>query len=186
LIYSFKIPSFAKGRSKLKIMKYFNIFLVILFLATGCKEAKNPPVQAADEVEQKDLASVGAPISDGEVLGGSEMAVAYAELNPGDTLMTRFEGEVLEVCQNKGCWMRVALPEEQSVMVRFKDYGFFVPKDIAGKTVLMEGKAFVSEVSEEERRHLAEDAGQPDSLLSKITGPQMQVGFEASGVRIFP
>jgi len=167
-------------------MKYFNVFLVILCLATGCREAKNPSVEVADEVEQKDHASAGAPISEGEVLGQSEMAVAYAELNPGDTLKTRFEGQVLEVCQNKGCWMRVALPEEQSVMVRFKDYGFFVPKDIAGRKVLIEGKAFVSEVSEEERRHLAEDAGQPDSLVAKITGPQTQVGFEASGVRIFP
>ena len=82
--------------------------------------------------------------------------------------------------------MRVALPEEKSVMVRFKDYGFFVPKDIAGQKVLLEGKAFVSEVPEEERRHLAEDAGQPDSLLAKISGPEMQIGFEASGVRIYP
>ena len=70
-------------------------------------------------------------------------------------------------------------------MVRFKDYGFFVPKDIAGKRVLVEGKAFVSEVGEDERRHMAEDAGEPDSLIAKITGSEMQKGFEASGVRIF-
>ena len=85
----------------------------------------------------------------------------------------------------KGCWMRVEMPGEETVMVRFKDYGFFVPKDIAGKRVLVEGKAFVSEVDEAERRHMAEDAGKPDSLIAKITGSEMQKGFEASGVRIF-
>ena len=70
-------------------------------------------------------------------------------------------------------------------MVRFKDYGFFVPKDIAGKKVLVEGKAFVSEVDEAERRHMAEDAGKPDSLIAQIHGSEFQMGFEASGVRIY-
>ena len=97
----------------------------------------------------------------------------------------RFEGEVISVCQMKGCWMRLSLPEDKTVMVRFKDYGFFVPKDIAGKKVVVEGKAFVSEVSEEERKHLAEDAGQEDSLKTSISGPEIEMGLEATGVRIF-
>lgn len=174
------------ARFKLKKMKYFNIFLVIFLLATACKETGTPPGDSGKEPVQEEVLAVGAPVSDGEALNPSEMALAYTSMQGGDTLMTRFEGEVLAVCQNKGCWMRVALPDEESVMVRFKDYGFFVPKDIAGRKVLIEGKAFVSEVPEAERRHLAEDAGQPDSLVAEISGPAMEVGFEASGVRIYP
>ncbi len=186
MIYFIKIPSFASTRFKLKKMKYFNIFLVIFLLTSACKDTKNPPAESDEASIQPDYTAVGDPILEGDALNPSEMAQAYTSMQGGDTLMTRFEGEVLAVCQNKGCWMRVALPDEESVMVRFKDYGFFVPKDIAGRKVLVEGKAFVSEVPEAERRHLAEDAGQPDSLVAKISGPAMEVGFEASGVRIFP
>ena len=129
--------------------------------------------------------TAGAPITEADVLSEAEISGVYSELQPGDTVTTRFEGEVVSVCQMKGCWMRVEMPGEETVMVRFKDYGFFVPKDIAGKRVMVEGKAFVSEVDEAERRHMAEDAGKPDSLIAKISGPEMQKGFEASGVRIF-
>lgn len=166
-------------------MKFFNIFLVFILLFAGCKNAKTDPSGPAQEPEVPTYAEAGAPISDGNVFSEVEMSEVYSELKPGDTLTTRFEGEVVSVCQMKGCWMRVEMPGEETVMVRFKDYGFFVPKDISGKRVLVEGKAFVSEVEEAERRHMAEDAGEPDSLISKISGSQMQKGFEASGVRIF-
>jgi hypothetical protein len=185
LIYIIKIPSFVLQSSKLKKMKYFNIILLILWIFASCKDTK-PQNSGSDSVTAPpDFAAVGAPVTEGEVLDQEKIAVAYGALNPGDTLHTRFEGEVLAVCQNKGCWMRIGLPEGKDVMVRFKDYGFFVPKDIAGSRVQVEGKAFVSEVPEEERRHLAEDAGTPDSLIAKIKGADLQLGFEASGVRIF-
>ena len=165
-------------------MKRFNIFLVFLLLIAACKDAKTQPEEPVQE-EEPAFASAGAPISEGSVFSEVEMAEVYSDLKPGDTLTTRFEGQVAAVCQMKGCWMRVDIPGQETVMVRFKDYGFFVPKDIAGKRVLVEGKAFVSEVGEDERRHMAEDAGEPDSLIARITGSEMQKGFEASGVRIF-
>ena len=152
---------------------------------TACKDAKTQPDQVQEMKEEPAFAMAGAPISEGEVFDEKEMASAFSQLQPGDTLSTRFEAEVVSVCQMKGCWMRLKVPGDETVMVRFKDYGFFVPKDIAGKRVLVEGKAFVSEVDEAERKHMAEDAGQPDSLIAKISGPEMQKGFEASGVRIF-
>jgi len=166
-------------------MKLFNIFLVFLLLISACKDAKTQSEEPLQQEEEPTFATAGAPISEGSVFSEVEMSKVYSELKPGDTVSTRFEGEVVSVCQMKGCWMRVEMPGEETVMVRFKDYGFFVPKDIAGKRVMVEGKAFVSEVDEAERRHMAEDAGKPDSLIAKISGPEMQKGFEASGVRIF-
>jgi hypothetical protein len=165
-------------------MKLFNIFLVFLLLTAACKDAKTNKEEPLQE-EEPTFAAAGAPISEGSVFSELEMSEVYSELQPGDTVTTRFEAEVASVCQMKGCWMRVEIPGEETVMVRFKDYGFFVPKDIAGKRVMVEGKAFVSEVGEDERRHMAEDAGKPDSLVAKISGSEMQKGFEASGVRIF-
>ena len=166
-------------------MKYFNIFLVILMLFSGCKEAKKEVVVSDEMSEEPTFVLAGAPVTEGDIYGQSELEQVFADLKPGDSLNTRFEAEVAEVCQSKGCWMRVNLPNEETVMVRFKDYGFFVPKDISGQKVVVEGKAFISEVTEEERRHLAEDGGAADSVIAQIRGSEFQNGFEATGVRIF-
>lgn len=166
-------------------MKYFNIFLVILSLLSGCKEAKTEGESVPEKAETPEFVLAGAPLSQGMVYQQAELGQVFADLKPGDSLNTRFEAEVAEVCQNKGCWMRVNLPNEESVMVRFKDYGFFVPKDISGKKVVVEGKAFVSEVDEAERRHMAEDAGASEAAIAEIRGSEFQKGFEATGVRIF-
>lgn len=166
-------------------MKYFNIFFVILALLGSCKDAKTETPVPSTMAEEPEFVLAGAPISMGEIYGQSELDQVFSDLKPGDSLNTRFEAEVAEVCQNKGCWMRVKLPNDETVMVRFKDYGFFVPKDISGKKVIVEGKAFISEVEQDERRHMAEDAGAADSLIAQIQGSEFQKGFEATGVRIF-
>jgi hypothetical protein len=67
-------------------------------------------------------------------------------------------------------------------MVKFKDYGFFMPKNIAGKEVIVNGKAFVSEVSVEEQRHYAEDAGKSEDEIAAITEVKRTYTFEADGV----
>jgi hypothetical protein len=177
--------SFVILKEKLKTMKYFNTFLVILTLLASCKDVKSETPATSAEVEVPEFVLAGAPISQGEIYGQTELDQVYSDLKPGDSLNTRFEAEVAEVCQNKGCWMLVNLPNDETVMVRFKDYGFFVPKDISGRKVIIEGKAFVSEVGEDERRHMAEDAGSADSLIAQIRGSEFQKGFEATGVRIF-
>ena len=69
-------------------------------------------------------------------------------------------------------------------MVKFKDYGFFMPKDIAGKEVIINGKAYVEEVSVDEQRHYAEDAGKTKEEIAKITEPKRTFSFEADGVLI--
>jgi hypothetical protein len=108
----------------------------------------------------------------------------YDGLSTNDTLTTKFVGKVKEVCQAKGCWMKVELSNGNEAMVRFKDYGFFVPRDIAGKNVVVDGLAFVEEMSVEDQKHYAKDAGANEEELSKITTPKKTYGFEASGVLI--
>jgi hypothetical protein len=79
--------------------------------------------------------------------------------------------------------MRVALGQDQA-MVKFKDYGFFMPKDLAGQEVIMQGKAFVAEVSVDEQRHYAEDAGKTPEEVLAITEPKKTLSFESSGVLV--
>jgi hypothetical protein len=54
----------------------------------------------------------------------------------GDTIL--IHGQVTEVCQKKGCWT-VIREGDAHVRVRFKDYGFFLPKDCVGAEAYAQG-----------------------------------------------
>ena len=68
------------------------------------------------------------------------------------------------------------------MMVRFKDYGFFVPKDIAGRKVIITGKAYREVTPIEELRHYAEDAGKSKEEIAAITESKEELKFLATGV----
>lgn len=93
----------------------------------------------------------------------------------------RFSGPIQSVCQTKGCWMRIG--DQPNVFVKFKDYAFFMPKDSAGRTAVVEGQLKVKVVSVEEARHYLEDAGKHEEA-KKITEPVKEVTFMATGVAI--
>ena len=78
--------------------------------------------------------------------------------------------------------MKLSLDNEEETMVRFKDYGFFMPLDSKDRTVIVEGKAFVKETPVDELRHYAEDAGKSKEEIEKITEPKKEYAFEANGV----
>jgi hypothetical protein len=69
-------------------------------------------------------------------------------------------------------------------MVKFKDYGFFVPRDIAGREVVVNGIAFVGEMSIEDQQHYAKDAGKTAEEIAAIGSIRKAYGFEADGVLI--
>lgn len=96
----------------------------------------------------------------------------------------KISGHVVEVCKKKGCFMRLKRADGQAVMVRFKDYGFFMPQDIVGKTVVVDGVANVTETSVERLQHFAKDAGKSDEEIARITTPQKDIGIVASGVLV--
>ncbi|WP_238474619.1 DUF4920 domain-containing protein [Maribacter algarum] len=163
-------------------MKRINILLVFFFGITIIS-AQN----SQSHTEQKAVAptvfpSFGMQIDETNAISASEMSEKYAIMKPTDTLQTKFVAKVTEVCQSKGCWMRVELQDGQETMVRFKDYGFFMPKDIKGKEVIVNGLAFVEEMSVKDQQHYAKDAGKSDDEITKITAAKKTLGFEADGV----
>lgn len=114
-------------------------------------------------------------------------AIAYpemlAKLNGADSLAVKVKGRVDAVCQAKGCWMNLSDGKNATaMMVKFKDYGFFVPKDIAGREVVIEGYAYRAVTPVDELRHLAEDAGKSKEEIEAITQPKEELKFLASGV----
>lgn len=156
----------------------------VLFLTCSCNDAEK---KTEDTKEQADVAfnSYGQEISSEDTITSEEMSEKYKSMQPGDTIQVRFKTTINSVCKNKGCWMILDLPEEEEdVMVKFKDYGFFVPKDIEQKEVIVNGKAFIEEVSVEEQQHYAEDNGQTEAEIAAITQPKRTLSFLADGVLI--
>jgi hypothetical protein len=87
----------------------------------------------------------------------------------------RLEGTIDSVCRNKGCWLTLK-QGERSVHVTFEGYSFFVPKDVAGKPVVLEGKVVVKQPKAGEVEHLKkEGAGEAAAA---------QVSIEATGVEL--
>ena len=96
----------------------------------------------------------------------------------------RIKGKVIEVCQEKGCWMKLERDNGEKLMVKFKDYGFFMPKNIVGKEVILDGEATIKEVSVKQQRHYAEDAGKSKEEIEKIKEPKKELQFVAKGVLV--
>lgn len=105
-------------------------------------------------------------------------------LTKKDTVATKVAGKVLAVCPKKGCWMQVELADKSKVFVRFKDYAFFVPVDMVGKEVVLDGIAFNKTTSVAELRHYAEDAKKSKAEIEAITEPKKEVRFLADGVLV--
>lgn len=91
------------------------------------------------------------------------------------------EGWVTEVCAVKGCWMRVQDDDGDVVLVRFKDYGFFVPRNARGRRTVIHGIPQVRTFSIAQRRHLLEDGNASAEEIARVDGPTTEVVFLADG-----
>ena len=166
-------------------MKYFIQFcLVAVFVFTACKQEKKEVKVEEKVATTVNYNSFGAKISSDKVMTSLEVLEKIKTLKVGDTIDVKFASNIKEVCSKKGCWMKLPLGKENEAMVRFKDYGFFMPLDSKGREVIVNGKAFVKETSVKELQHYAEDAGKSKDEIVKITEPKVEFAFEADGVLI--
>ncbi len=117
--------------------------------------------------------------------GITPMEEVISSLEVGKKVHAKVKGQVTGVCKMKGCWMTIQDEKGNEFFVRFKDYGFFVPMDIEGKTAVIEGEAFIHITPVEELRHYAEDEGKSKEEIEKITEPKREYRFTASGVIIY-
>lgn len=114
----------------------------------------------------------------------TELGDLVSKMDASDSVEAVVQVEVVEVCEKKGCWMIVDLPNGESMRVTFKDYGFFMPKDLAGKSVKMNGVAKIEETDVETLKHFAEDGGKSEEEIALITEAEMNYKFVASGVKL--
>jgi hypothetical protein len=162
------------------MLKNLLMFAVVAIFAIACNNAP-APAETADASQPQ---SFGEQISADGAISYDEMLAKLTE----EEMATKIKGKVESVCQVKGCWIVVQSDQEgqPEMFVKFKDYGFFLPKDIAGRTVIMEGNAYKEMTSVDELRHYAEDEGKSQEEIDAITEPKEELKFMASGVLLLP
>ena len=163
-------------------MKKISLFAALGLAFISCKnETQTTENKIEDVKEEIAYASIGTEINDADALTSERMMEQYKGLKTGDTVLTKMKAKIVEVCSAKGCWMTLDMDGENEVMVKFKDYGFFMPLNAEGD-VVVNGKAYVSETSIDELRHYAEDAGKSEEEIAAITESKRTYSFEADGV----
>lgn len=165
-------------------MKSFNILLVffsliILSSSSAIHAQEENPASLSDSWQE-----FGQNFDASGALTAQSAYEIYSNLKAADTVSMNFNAKALSVCQVKGCWMVVELADGKTARITFKDYGFFVPTDIEGKEVLVNGLAMVSEIDEQTRRHYAADAGMTKEEIESISGSEKTFSLVADGVLI--
>jgi hypothetical protein len=149
--------------------KLFMLFCISL-VVFACNNASNKP---ADE-------TTAVAAADGnKILRGEEVDETAAITVPDmlklmqgkEKLPVTISAAIEECCQKKGCWMKVQKGNGETMMVTFKDYGFFVPMESAGKTAIMKGFAYFDTVSVEMLKHYAKMPASPNQKLMLLLNP---------------
>jgi hypothetical protein len=156
-------------------MKKVLFFSLLLFaLASNAQEASEITPAA------KGVVYGTAPADKGDAVSANELSSKMVN----GVFEGKVTGKVKEVCKAMGCWIRLEKADGTSLMVKSKDHGFFMPENLTGKTVVVEGTASVKEVTEEKRKHFAADAGKSKEEIKKIKGGDKEVQLVASGVKV--
>lgn len=172
-------------------MKKILLFLAATTILAACKnntnqgeekaEASTEELAMQDSESQPEMKFFGDTISE-------EGAISVAELKQkmqgNDSLKVKLTGNINSSCQKKGCWMKMDLGNGEEMMIRFKDYGFFVPKNLDGEMAIVDGYAYIDTMTVAQLRHYAADAGKSKEEQEKITEPEVKMTYLAKGVII--
>ena len=116
--------------------------------------------------------------------GAVPMSALATALGTRDSARVKLVGKASAVCQAKGCWMTLPTADGRQMRVRFRDYAFFVPKNLSGHEVVVSGWAHRSTVPKAELQHYAKDAGKTDQEVAAITDDEQQLTFLADGILV--
>lgn len=165
-------------------MKIVKVLLGVLLIASvSCKSDQQKNEVNSTVKQEVKYISFGDEISNDDVISKNEMAEKFKDLKDGDTINVKFSTTIDAVCKKKGCWMDVNLGENSpKAVVKFKDYGFFMPLNSENREIIVQGKAFVKTASVNELRHLAKDGGKSKEEIAAINEPKRTLSILSDGV----
>lgn len=108
----------------------------------------------------------GAGVSDSLELTPLTTLAENAEAMAGQTVKT--EGEITQVCQRMGCWMEMQAEGVAPVRVPMANHSFFLPRDVGGRQVTVEGILAIRELGDAEREHLESEGAQATANAIEI------------------
>ncbi len=161
-------------------MQHLSLRLPLLsffMLASACSGPEEEPVapsapvaearvEPASEGEGDDRVFGEAPSADRELTPLSAIA-ANPERYAGQTVKT--EGEISQVCQRMGCWMELRAEGVEPLMVPMAGHSFFLPRDVTGSEVVVEGEVALRERSANEVAHLESEGATASARAVQIT-----------------
>jgi len=159
-----------------KIILVFSVFVSLIACKNDKKEVVKTPEATINYV------SFGEKITADNAISKDDMYQKFKSLKKGDTIQVKFKTKINKSCKKKGCWMRLDLGNNQESLVRFKDYGFFVPLNATGKDVVVNGKAYIDVVTVAQLQHYAKDEGLSQEEINKITEDEVTFAVESDGV----
>jgi len=154
-------------------MKYLIISFSFIFFLTACNNSNT----STDVIESTPTYEVFGDSSI-NLNGAIDTKELLSLLEASDSADVKLKAEVTGVCKKKGCWMDVKLDDSTTMLVRFKDYGFFVPMDCEGKQATIQGQVKKTTHTVEWLKHKAEDAGKSIDDIELITEPEVAYSID--------
>lgn len=174
-----------------------SVFLLAAFSAKAHETQQATPVSTPEKTHCEDelkadgtgkpgkcetLSTVSANQFGAPVKGTKPVSVdrAIEQFKKAKKPVLLVEAKVDKVCLKKGCWLALK-SKTTDVRVTFKDYGFFVPVSLVGKTVWVEGQMSEKKLTLAQTKHYVEDEGGDPT---KVTEARTDYQFVASGVLV--
>lgn len=115
-----------------------------------------------------------------------EEGVEDLDLGEGNiikALPTKIEGEVTEVCQMSGCWLKIKDATGKEMFVN-TNHDFLVKPNIIGKTVIVEGNAYQEVTTVAELKAAATEENKTAAEVEAITEPEYGYSLMAKGLLV--
>ncbi len=163
--------------------KYFLLFMSSGILLCACENSAEKKGDAAGEevaVTSTTDSTYGEAFTPEGVISVSEFNTQMSGIDSLDNVVVK--GELSEVCQKMGCWVKIKNEDGEDIFVKFKGHDFFVPKDYAGKHAIIKGKATREITPVDELQHYLEDAGASEEEIAAVTEPKEELRIEATGI----
>ena len=151
------------------------LFLSLAIAAVGFIANAQPP---AGDAKPGDW--YGEKITTDGAVAITDVAVKLA--GGTESMDTKIKAKIVDVCPNKGCWLKLELSNGETATVKMKDYGFFLPLAAKGKIVVIDGEAKMKTTSVAELKHYAEDAKKSKEEIAAITKPLKEIKITAKGI----
>ena len=104
-------------------MKNIYILTLSIFIFSSCSKDGIAGDKYGSAIAMKNQTSIQEVLSAPDENMGKEFLIS---------------GNITKVCQKKGCWMTI-MEDSTEIYIRFKDYGFFMPKDGFGRKAYAQG-----------------------------------------------